>query len=87
MFKFHLKLNWGFVKPSEIISGNDPDKNCSKRVQENVHVALRKYWTEIKIKPIFSGAHKYLSWPFGINAVIICIGYIYVIYFIYVQKL
>ena len=86
MFKFHLNSKWGFFKPSELISRNDPDKNCSKKVQENVHVALWKYWTEIKIKPIFSGAHKYLFWAFGINAVIICIGYIYVIYFIYVQK-
>ena len=47
---------------------NDPNKNFSKRVQENAHVALWKYWTEIKIKPIFLGAHKYLFWAFGINA-------------------
>ena len=26
------------MKPSEIISGNDPNKNFSKKVQENVHV-------------------------------------------------
>ena len=67
----------GICETLRIISGNDPDKNCSKRVQENVHVALWKYWTEIKIKPIFLGAHKYLFWAFGINAVIICIGYIF----------
>ena len=60
MLKFHLHLKWGFVKPSEIISGNNPDKNCSKKVQENVHVALSKYWSEVKFKQIFSGAHKYL---------------------------
>ena len=76
MFKFHLNLNWGFVKPSEIISGNNPDKNCSKKVQENVYVTLRKYWSELKFKPIFLGAHRYLFWAFGINAVIICFGYI-----------
>ena len=40
MFKIPFNLKWGFVKPSEIISGNDPDKNCSKKVQENAHVAL-----------------------------------------------
>ena len=47
---------------------NDPNKNFSKRVQENAHVALWKYWTEIKIKPIFLRAHRYLFWAFGINA-------------------
>ena len=47
---------------------NDPNKNFSKRVQENAHVALWKYWSEIKIKPILLGAHRYLFWAFGINA-------------------
>ena len=45
-----------------IISGYDLDKNFSKKVQENVHVALLKYWIEIKIKPISLEAHKYLFW-------------------------
>jgi hypothetical protein len=40
MFKFYLNLKWGFVKPSEITPGNNPDKICSKKVQENAHVAL-----------------------------------------------
>ena len=80
MFKFHLNLKWGFMKPLEIISGNNQDKNCSKKIQENVHVALKKYWPELKFKPILLGAHRYLFWASGINVVIICFGYIYLLY-------
>ena len=78
-----FKFEMGICKTLRIISGNDPDKKCSKSLQENVHVALRKYWTEIKIKPIFLVAHGHLFWAFGINAIIICIGHIYDI-FIYI---
>src|SRR3954467_15676088 len=60
MFKFHLNLKWGFVKPSEIISGNDPDKNCFNLAQENVPDFLSKYWREVKFQPIFLGAQKFL---------------------------
>ena len=58
----------GIGETLRIISGNEPDENCSKKVQENAHVALRKNWTEIKIEPIFLRAHNYLFWAFGINA-------------------
>ena len=68
MFKIPFNFEMRICETLRIISGNDLDKNCSKKVQENVHVALQKYWTEIKIKPIFLGAHKYLFWAFGINA-------------------
>ena len=86
MFKFHLNLKCGFVKPSGIIPGNNPDKNCSKKVQENVHVALCKYWSDVKFKPILLGAPRYLFWPFGINAILICIGYIYMLYILYMSN-
>ena len=59
---------------------NDPNKNFSKRVQENAHVALWKYWTEIKIKPIFLVAHGHLFWAFGINAQIFALERYFYIY-------
>ena len=68
MFKFSFKFEMRIGGTLRIIFENDPNKNCSKKVQGNVHVALWKYWTEIKIKPIFLRAHRYLFWAFGINA-------------------
>ena len=58
----------GICETLRIISENDPNKNFSKKVQENAHVALWKYWTEIQIKPIFLVTHGHLLGAFGINA-------------------
>ena len=87
IFKFHLNLKWGLVEPSESFFENDPNKNFSKRVQENAHVALWQYWTEIKIKPIFLGAYGYLILAIWINPIIICFGYILLYIWNMVQKL
>ena len=59
-----------------IISENDPNKKLFQKGPRKCSCCSLKILVRGKIQTNILGAHKYLFWAFGINAVIICFGYI-----------